>query len=159
MINITSQTKGLVGIALGAAVLSLAVLWLWSSQTSLLNHHSAVLDHPFAVALCVASLIAASWALVRCRDREDSARTSRDKSIALVDGVSDHPSADGMHPIESAADEDLSLRMLVRIGFGALAALLIGLVIGDLLSVVYALAITGVVIAFLFIVAVVPRGL
>lgn len=159
MTYMVSQRKEFARLAIGAGGLLLGLLWLWSWQHGLPKLPSPVVEHPLAVTLWVASLLAAGWFVLRYRGTAEGSPSSSDTpALATVPG-SDRPSARGKNTANRTADADQSLGLLVRVGFVAATGLLVGLVIGDLAAVAYAFAATGVAVAFLLIVTLVPRGL
>jgi hypothetical protein len=159
MFEMFAHRRHVLRLASGAVLLLFGLVWLWPWHVGLSELPSPVLDHPFSIALCVASLAAAGWLVLRSRvsgNKTPATGGGGDQPPSLVTA---DPAVDGEGAAPATADDGQSLRLLAWIGGVASAALLVGLVMGDLISVVYALALAGVVVAFLFIVAVVPRGL
>lgn len=145
------QRKNVIYLAFGAVLLLLGLLWLWSSGTALPQPPSLGGTDPWALALAVASLLAAGWFFLRSRRTGDA---------RLAPAASSDPSAhvEKLHT-ETGEDFRLTQRWLLRFAGVVAAALLVGLVIGNLTAVVYAFAITGVVVAFTFMLILMPRGL
>lgn len=150
-VNPSPQSKNALYLALGAVLLLLGLLWLWSSGPALPQRPSLGGIDPWVLALVAASALAAGWVFLRSR-HTGAAR--------LAPTASTDPSThvEKLHA-ETGEDFRLTQRWLLRFAGVVAAALLVGLVIGNLTAVVYAFAITGVVVAFTFMLILMPRGL
>lgn len=145
MVFTSSRRNDVTSLVVGAVFVLLGLLWIWSVQAHSPKQLFAIFDHPFLIALCVASAVAAGWLL----------RRYRGGSVA----VPADPSARGSEREPVSAEDDETRTWLVRLGCVASAILLAGLLIGNLAAVIVAVALAEVVIAFVLMALLMPRGL
>jgi hypothetical protein len=159
MINRSPQRKSFICFAFGGGFLLLGLLWMWSLQKDFSMQPWSVLNDPFLIALCVASAVAAGWFFRRYRGRGDRTPTIGNDLTIPIQSVSADPSALGKERESRSTDDHETLRWLIRVGCVASAVVLAGLVTGNLPAVIVTVALAEVVIAFVLIVVLVPRGL
>jgi Flp pilus assembly protein TadB len=144
--------------ALGALIILLS-LSLLSSLRNELPGQWTIFNDPFSLALSAASVLAGGWLLLRYRRGGGRRHHAGSATAQTIGSASAELSVNSNGLSAETDDESAAFPWLSRLFCAILAVVLIALVTGDPVMVVHVLALGMVVIGFVLIIFLVPRGL